>query len=823
MPGHAPKSRLAVPCGLAIVSIVPFLGMATTADIDREDHWRGDWKAIADESDAGFLVWESNRSGSWRIYRRELDGSDMRQLTPDDPGREHYCPHLSPDGTRMVYVTLPAEKNFYGEDPITNTAEMHLINTDGTGDRVIVDACRAYYEDRAVLWIDDDSLFFISGEEGTTKRLTLSTGEIEEGFRWDSQWWGWLPNAQETHITAGWPMFPPYDKERRRILFRATMQGCQPYFSLDGKWGYFTGGAGGPLHRYDLETREYSPIVDRHDPRLPEFRRYTYFPMLSACQNVFSFGASCYEHDHFTSDYDIFLAPIDPFTLELEGKPLRYTFDRGCDRFPDVHFTRMRLGKQRGMAPFAVDFSDRVDGEWEWDFGDGSAPSGAATHTYEDAGSYWVVATRGDERRRGRVRVDPLTGPVATTAVLTSGRQIEIEFDAPIELVEPAASLEAAPIAETFDIADDGRTLLVGLDRALRESATITVSGVVGSDDRRLPVVADQIGVRLEGWPVQPRGLVFAFEHGKADNLALDPSGAQITFGVEPHGAARFDRRFALVPGGGHFESPRGAANLVAMWSKTGAFSLDAVLEPLNLEQKGRIVELASADGREDLTIDQDGKYLDVRVRTGPGEERMEMRLEMFRPISHLSIGGRSRTTFGKIKVAFGRVDGVTQFHAGQFDGDFTHWGADRLRFGSPDWRGAMRHIAGYDRVRTSFESERDARLTEQWNATQAQVPERRAKARLVAKADIPTLQQIAPYPDALAVFEYEMPNGKVRVAHWVILGREVLPIAERKIGDEFDVRIEPFDAHPEAAGRFKSEAGLKEDFNIELWMDATR
>ena len=31
----------------------------------------------------GFLVWESNRTGPWRIWTRRLDGSGLRQLTPD--------------------------------------------------------------------------------------------------------------------------------------------------------------------------------------------------------------------------------------------------------------------------------------------------------------------------------------------------------------------------------------------------------------------------------------------------------------------------------------------------------------------------------------------------------------------------------------------------------------------------------------------------------------------------------------------------------------------------------------------------------------------
>src|ERR1700681_4846176 len=42
----------------------------------------------------GFLVWESNRTGPWRIWTRRLDGSGLRQLTPDESGHEHWCAHI---------------------------------------------------------------------------------------------------------------------------------------------------------------------------------------------------------------------------------------------------------------------------------------------------------------------------------------------------------------------------------------------------------------------------------------------------------------------------------------------------------------------------------------------------------------------------------------------------------------------------------------------------------------------------------------------------------------------------------------------------------
>ena len=54
----------------------------------------------------GFAVWESLRTGDWRIWRRRLDGTGLEQLTPDEDGRQHCCPHISPDGRWVAF--LPA-------------------------------------------------------------------------------------------------------------------------------------------------------------------------------------------------------------------------------------------------------------------------------------------------------------------------------------------------------------------------------------------------------------------------------------------------------------------------------------------------------------------------------------------------------------------------------------------------------------------------------------------------------------------------------------------------------------------------------------------
>ena len=166
--------RLILLAGLATVTGLPIVGVSTRRAEDTEGYWRNGWRELASDADDGFLVWESRRSGSWRILRRSLAGGDVAQISPNEVGRDHFAPHLSPDGTRLVFASLPAGTNFYEPLPDGVFAQLRIMNTDGSADRELVAKARGYFEDRVAVWIDDDHLFYID-EHGATQRLTLST------------------------------------------------------------------------------------------------------------------------------------------------------------------------------------------------------------------------------------------------------------------------------------------------------------------------------------------------------------------------------------------------------------------------------------------------------------------------------------------------------------------------------------------------------------------------------------------------------------------------------------------------------------------------
>ena len=74
------------------------------APMDSPADWAERWQQM-EELGRGFVVWESNRTGRWRIWYRNLDGSGLRQLSPEEEERDHFAPHISPDGNHLAYLS----------------------------------------------------------------------------------------------------------------------------------------------------------------------------------------------------------------------------------------------------------------------------------------------------------------------------------------------------------------------------------------------------------------------------------------------------------------------------------------------------------------------------------------------------------------------------------------------------------------------------------------------------------------------------------------------------------------------------------------------
>jgi hypothetical protein len=281
---------------------------------------------------AGWVVWESNRDGEFRIWIRPLDGGAARRLSRDEPGRDHCCAHLSPDGARVVYLSMPGGRRKYA--PPETTGELHLVETDGRRDRRLA-AARHYGEHRAALWWSDDELSFIDGA-GDSRLIDLSTGTDRLLSRGPPRGEGYLIDPTGRWATSSTAHFSPRDPASGEVRTATPLGGCQAWVAPDGEVGVWSAGAGGPIDGVELATRRTWTVLAKHDPLLPAGRGYVYFPMLSRDRSLLALAASDDDHDHFRADYDVFLLRLDPATLLPRERAVRVTAHPGIDRYPDV-------------------------------------------------------------------------------------------------------------------------------------------------------------------------------------------------------------------------------------------------------------------------------------------------------------------------------------------------------------------------------------------------------------------------------------------------------------------------------------------------------
>ncbi len=297
----------------------------------------------------GFVVWESNRSGDWRIWTRRLEGSPPRQLSPSEAGRQHCCAHLSPDGSSLAYLSRSVPKDEYPELEVGG--DLRVLKLDGGGERTQATDARPYgWGNRAVVWRNDRELIYI-GDQGRTFLLDTTTGRSSILSDEPRVKLAWLMDAPLQHAVNGSPTFSSYDAATRRIDEAERWPGCEPYFSHDGRFGFWVERAGGPVRFVELATGRTGTVLDHLDPRIPGDQRYAYFPMLSKDGRMLAFGASAGDHDHFKSNYDIFVAPLDPSSMEMLGRPQRMTSHPASDRYPDVHVESLDLERWRRDLP----------------------------------------------------------------------------------------------------------------------------------------------------------------------------------------------------------------------------------------------------------------------------------------------------------------------------------------------------------------------------------------------------------------------------------------------------------------------------------------
>ena len=794
---------------------------------------------LADDPDLGegFVVWESNRSGPWRLWRRTFDGSPPHQLTSEDGPRQHCCAHISPDGSRLVYLSLPDGAERYPVDGASGELRLLPLKPDSaaggevaTLTTVLATSARTYFEHRAAVWRDDRHLIYIDGE-GRTQERDVDTGTTRLLVKQGPAGRGWLLDPTLHFAVEGTPRFSSYDAAQLTVRPERSLGGCQPYFTHDGRFGVWLAGAGGPIRRLELNSGLSADLLRKGDPRLPAPWRYLYFPMLSADNAFLVWGASDGTHDHQRADYEIFLAETDSRTLELVGEPRRVTFDSATDRFPDVWARPLELGRQRGEAPLRVELTAPGDG-WRWDFsdGDGESDGSSPAHTYTRAGRYGVVARRGGEELRGTVQVAPSRPPVLMQAeVRNDGAALWLQFDEPVDLSDATASLESG-IAIVGTTSQGDTNWLLRLAAPLTSEDTLRLEGVVDRAQQPNVMTTTFVTFAASRWPADSEGLIFLWRAGDRRNLVQDPvEGGEHATLLEPKEEAWLDRHFAMVTRGGAFVADLGTmdrlyhgarlSNELSLELTVEAAADKAMLEesaPHEASPGDGTVFAFGGGGKLNTSLSQErGRWI-FRLRTSSSSRAAPPPLDL-----GVVTPGRAQ----HLMIAYtpghfrGWLDGRLTVESRDMVGDFFPWQRRALVFGRqwPEerpWFGRIWGVAAWNRELSEDEVAEELRRSKLDKGEAEPLPSRRMRGTLLARASIPSLEDISPYREALAVFEYrveevlagEMELPTVRVAHRVWLDGEATAISRLPTGQGVVLDLQPFLDQPQLESLYLSQ-----------------
>lgn len=829
---------LAIGCGESGLGAAPRIASLPVPDRpDAPESWKPHYAALSALGD-GFVTWESRRGGKWRIWARPLDGGPERQISPDEPGRDHIGAHISPDGRHVVYLSLPAPHDDFDQLPPAVKAPLHLLRLDGLDrveDRVLVPSARSYQQSRVALWVNPRELIYL-GPDGTTRQLDIASG-AERMLIAKNTRYGLLVNATHTHATNGNPTFSIYHEGDGTVSRRDRLSGCQPYFTPDGRLGYWMSGSGGPISKLDLVDGTSTAVIERGSDRLPKGRGYIYYPMASADQRLLAFGASRGKHGHFAADFDIYVAPLDPDRFEVIGPAVRYSFAPEIDRFPDVFVSGNELGRLRGEAPFEATFHldpDAPPDGWRFDFGDGTPETSAATHRFEGPGRYRVVARRGERTLGGEVTVVAGVPPRLLRAeVMPGGREIAVAFDERIAIDQATARFESgAAIAGLA--AGDGRELIVRLAEPFAGPDVLLVVGV--ADRAAVPYTIAPLRIPIEStsWPGIGEGLAFVFGTEGSNSSALDvDTGHARTFSLTPHARARYDAHGALRVAGGWFEAEELPDSLVAAFQKANAFTLELTIWPdvAYVEDTVRIVSFGFDAESQNFSLSQRGRRAELRLRNSRGGEKQQtvvklVELKPGRP-NHLIVAYRP----GRLAVY---KNGRRVLDDDAVQGDLTVWregatlalGADPG--GGRRFAGTLEGVALYTRLLEVEEAAAHAKAYRHLIASREPVKQVRVRARLAAASPLPTPQQIAPYREALVMNEYLVPpqrraqlGERVRVAHWAVLDGQEQSLPEPKRRGRVPLLLEPFGSYRRLESAFVSDT-LDPEPDVPLYLDVS-
>jgi len=270
----------------------------------------------------GYVVWESNRTGNWELYRMNTDGSGFVRLTSlkQQLGRARFRgymrPRPSPDGEVILFA--------YSSE---SRCEVWIARASGgpaarlTKGNPLNWSC----DGRFIYFVRDHRVWRRAVATGTEQKISESRvpaggddGHMVGAVRWDLRAAVFRTRKNEyVNLATG--------------KVEKTTGGCEPGFTADGKFMYWVNK---PRHfRVWHIGRNKEWEYFGTPPTKP--CDYTYFPTISADRRWLTYGASPGQHNHSSSDYEIFIQELRDW--KPVGGPVRLSWHKRTDRWPALH------------------------------------------------------------------------------------------------------------------------------------------------------------------------------------------------------------------------------------------------------------------------------------------------------------------------------------------------------------------------------------------------------------------------------------------------------------------------------------------------------
>jgi len=519
------------------------------------------------------------------------------------------------------------------------------------------------------------------------------------------------------------------------------------------------------------------------------------------------------------------------------------------------------LGFRAGEVPLTVEIPTPPEGgEWEWDYGDGakeSAPAGR--HTYRKAGQYRVTARRGDTVIKGSVHAYAAKAPSVAAVLFFDEAHLAVAFDEQVQLKDAKVSLKSGTPIKGLSLNPGGSRLLLELGGKIGNTDSVHIEGVYDMAQVPKPLEKNVFPIRRPAWPADRSNLVFLWENDKQPGFQYDANANEFTkVHMRIKSTARYGPFGEMLLEGGVILAVDAPGGVYDECRKTNQLTVEAVITPANVYQgwgeEPRSIISCGWGGRKDsvnFRLAQEREKLVFYLRQSAIEnnrprlsvKRTELCTLTDEAPNHVVVsyepGKLACYLNGDAVVQTDAVNGTLAWNrppaqnglnfggSKEWQYERPYWSVHGVPPTFPVWRGKLQGVAIYSRAIGAEEAADNFAAYEAIIKARPVAPRIKFRGKLAAKSKIPNPQNIAPYRDALVVYEYDVEKilggeydlKKIRVARWALVDAKPASIAHAGPGDPAELAVEPFADHPELEAEVVSDT-LEEDYDLPLYVD---